>query len=166
MQKLLSRFFFTKFGGKEAHGPREEPVDFACPDHWTRKSRRIMVWIVVSLWLQLGEPGNTRQHWVCYTRRLINSNNKFIDSGSAVLAKVCALLKALMVYIKRDVCNIDLYGSRAGSAVHPAGHVDRVSPDVVLRLAGADDSSHHRTHVYTYSSQRQPQNSCSYICVH
>ena len=31
---------------------------------------------------------------------------------------------------------------RQPGGVHPAGHVDRVAPDVVLRLPGADDSGH------------------------
>lgn len=41
----------------------------------------------------------------------------------------------------------DLDSARNPGAVHPTGHVDRVSPDVVLRPASPDHSGHHRAHV-------------------
>ena len=35
--------------------------------------------------------------------------------------------------------------------VHPRGDIDRIAPDVVLRLAGANDARHHRAHVQAHS---------------
>ena len=36
-------------------------------------------------------------------------------------------------------------------ALHSRGHVDRVAPDVVLRLGLADHARHHRTNVDAYA---------------
>lgn len=38
------------------------------------------------------------------------------------------------------------------SAVHPTGHIDCVSPDVVLGPASADHSRHHRANVDTWKT--------------
>ena len=39
---------------------------------------------------------------------------------------------------------------------HPAGHVDRVSPDVVAELAGADDCGRHRATVESDAKAEVP----------
>lgn len=40
---------------------------------------------------------------------------------------------------------------RYTSAVHAAGNVDGIPPDIILGLPGPDHSSHHWTHVQTWS---------------
>ena len=42
---------------------------------------------------------------------------------------------------------MNLYFADDPSAIHPAGHVDGVAPDVVLRLLGPDDAGHYGTDV-------------------
>ena len=41
---------------------------------------------------------------------------------------------------------------RVSRRVHAARHIDGVTPDIVVRFAGADYPGHHRTHVYTLKS--------------
>jgi len=69
----LRKPILPKFGGKVAHRPRKKRLDFG------------------------GDIGgvNNLLHWVCFARRLFNSNNFF--AGSAVSAEVCALLNAILV---------------------------------------------------------------------
>ena len=38
----------------------------------------------------------------------------------------------------------DLYPAHLPSGLHPAGHIDGVAPDVVLRLAAPHHARHHR----------------------
>lgn len=46
-----------------------------------------------------------------------------------------------------DMDRTDLDSAWDPGAVHPTGHVDRVSPDVVLRPASPDHPGHHRPNV-------------------
>lgn len=49
-----------------------------------------------------------------------------------------------------------LYLPRHSGAVHAAGHVHRVSPDIILRPAGPDDPGHHRTHINAWTFRNKP----------
>ena len=49
-QKTAQPIFFTKFGGKVAHGPRKKPLDFS----GVRIKLRYRVWVRLGLGLRLG----------------------------------------------------------------------------------------------------------------
>lgn len=52
-----------------------------------------------------------------------------------------------------------LYLSRYSSAVHPARHIDRVPPDVILRSPCPNHPCDHWTHIDTYANNvKQIQN--------
>ena len=40
---------------------------------------------------------------------------------------------------------------RAGRALHPRGHVDRVAPNIIGKFLGTDHACNHRPRVYAYS---------------
>ena len=42
---------------------------------------------------------------------------------------------------------MDLYFPNDPGGVHPAGHIDGIAPDVILRLLGSDDPGHNGAHV-------------------
>ena len=50
---------------------------------------------------------------------------------------------------RRGLPPADLYPSGDAAAVHSAGHVHRVAPDVILRLSGAHHAGNHGALVYT-----------------
>lgn len=51
-----------------------------------------------------------------------------------------------------------LHEVRFPRALHSTGHIHCVSPDVVLRLLGADNPRHHRTNIYTWKRTKRYQN--------
>ncbi len=60
-----------------------------------------------------------------------------------------------------------LYLPRHSGAVHAAGHVHRVSPDIILRPAGPDDPGHHRTHINAWTFRNKPsENIHNPFCIH
>lgn len=57
-----------------------------------------------------------------------------------------------------------LHEVRFPRAFHSTGHIHRVSPDVVLRLLGADNPRHHRTNIYTWKRTKRYQNLAFTFC--
>lgn len=47
-----------------------------------------------------------------------------------------------------------LYAVRYACAVHPAGHINGVSPNVILRLACTNDPRYHRPDVQTLREEK------------